>query len=303
MSSKEILQMFWEFGEEELTIEDIINITFTKYKEKKKNASFYNSDDFIPQNLIKLYFSKDANHSDFKDIVSNFKKRYLEQESKLEGVHSIEEIEGLGLVYDYIRSDEWKKCANIYIIYLINLRLFSQTPYPEAGGKIRNSNCYLRDSSINTCPYNQIDKEIAKLYFEFQELIKRGCMLGEIYATGGQNKENNEDNLIDYINDCLKIKCKLIQIHPFSDGNGRTMRAMVNLLFKLAGIPPIYVKHVERSKYLEAMGKAIEEGNFDYINKFYYYKICDSILTLDVNKRIRNDVKLKQLKKNREEKI
>lgn len=303
MSSKEILQMFWEFGEEELTIEDIINITFTKYKEKKKNASFYNSDDFIPQNLIKLYFSKDANHSDFKDIVSNFKKRYLEQESKLEGVHSIEEIEGLGLVYDYIRSDEWKKCANIYIIYLINLRLFSLTPYPEAGGKIRNSDCYLRDSSINTCPYNQIDKEIAKLYFEFQELIKRGCMLGEIYATGGQNKENNEDNLIDYINDCLKIKCKLIQIHPFSDGNGRTMRAMVNLLFKLAGIPPIYVKHVERSKYLEAMGKAIEEGNFDYINKFYYYKICDSILTLDVNKRIRNDVKLKQLIKNREEKI
>lgn len=303
MSSKEILQMFWEFGEEELTIEDIINITFTKYKEKKKNASFYNSDDFIPQNLIKLYFSKDANHSDFKDIVSNFKKRYLEQESKLEGVHSIEEIEGLGLVYDYIRSDEWKKCANIYIIYLINLRLFSQTPYPEAGGKIRNSDCYLRDSSINTCPYNQIDKEIAKLYFEFQELIKRGCMLGEIYATDSKNKENNEDNLIDYINDCLKIKCKLIQIHPFSDGNGRTMRAMVNLLFKLAGIPPIYVKHVERSKYLEAMGKAIEEGNFDYINKFYYYKICDSILTLDVNKRIRNDVKLKQLIKNREEKI
>ena len=167
MSSKEILQMFWEFGEEELTIEDIINITFTKYKEKKKNASFYNSDDFIPQNLIKLYFSKDANHSDFKDIVSNFKKRYLEQESKLEGVHSIEEINGLGIVYDYIRSDEWKKCANIYIIYLINLRLFSQTPYPEAGGKIRNSDCYLRNSNINTCPYNQIDKEIAKLYFEF----------------------------------------------------------------------------------------------------------------------------------------
>ena len=61
-------------------------------------------------------------------------------------------------MYDYIRSDEWKKCANIYIIYLINLRLFSQTPYPEAGGKIRNSDCYLRDSSINTCPYNQIDK-------------------------------------------------------------------------------------------------------------------------------------------------
>ena len=45
------------------------------------------------------------------------------------------------------------------------------------------------------------------------------------------------------------------------------------------------------------MNKAIVEGNYDYINKFYYYKICDSILTLDVNKRIRRDVKLRRLVK------
>lgn len=114
--------------------------------------------------MIKLYYSVDSNHSDFKDIVSNFKNRYLEQESKLENVHTIEEIEGLGVVYDYIRSDEWLKCANIYIIYLINLKLFSLTPYPEAGGSLRESNCYLTDSFIEPCPYNQISNEIASLW-------------------------------------------------------------------------------------------------------------------------------------------
>ena len=36
---------------------------------------------------------------------------------------------------------------------------------------------------------------------------------------------------------------------------------------------------------------------FSYINKFYYYKICDSILTLDVNKRIRKEVKMRNLVK------
>lgn len=283
--------MFLNPDAEEISIEDIIVITFNRYKEKRKNLSIYNLDDFIPQNLIMLYFSTDSNHSDFKDIVLNFKKRYLEQESKLENAHSVEEISGLGVVYDYIRSDEWKKCANIYIIYLINLKLFSLTPYPEAGGKLRESDCYLTDSGIEPCPYNQIGKEIASLYFTFDELLKRGIELGN------DSVFSNEDRLIEYINDCLKLKCKLIQIHPFADGNGRTMRAMTNLLFKLAGIPPVYVKYAERSKYLEGMSKAIVEGNFNYINKFYYYKICDSILTLDVNKRIRKEVKLKRLVK------
>lgn len=48
-----------------------------------------------------------------------------------------------------------------------------------------------------------------------------------------------EDKMIEYINECLKLKCHLIQIHPFQDGNGRTMRALVNMLFKVAGIPPV----------------------------------------------------------------
>ena len=73
------------------------------------------------------------------------------------------------------------------------------------------------------------------------------------------------------------------------------MRAMVNLLFKLAGLPPVYVKLSERDKYLEGMSKAILENNYNYINKFYYYKICDSILELDVNKRLRKDKKVKKL--------
>lgn len=284
MSSKDILKFLIEEGYDELSVETMIQVAFSMYKSNRKN---YNSYDFIPQNLIKLYYSKDNNHSDFSNIISTFKKKYIEQESKLEGVHTIEEIDGLGIVYDYIRSDDWQKCANIYIIMIINLYLFSLTPYPEAGGKIRNADCFLTDSNINTYPYNQIDKEIANLYLTFDSLLKEGQNLAL------NKSESNEDNLIEYINKCLKLKCKLIEIHPFPDGNGRTMRALVNLLFKVAGLPPIYVKLSERKKYLEAMNKAIAENNYQYINKFYYYKICDSILELDVKKRIQKGIKTK----------
>ena len=103
--------------------------------------------------------------------------------------------------------------------------------------------------------------------------------------------------MIEYINECLKLKCHLIQIHPFQDGNGRTMRALVNMLFKVAGIPPVYVRLSERKRYLEAMNKAISEKDYTNINQFYYYKICDSILELDLNQRIKQELKPKILKK------
>ena len=159
--------------------------------------------------------------------------------------------------------------------------MFSKTPHPEAGGMIRTSNCYLKNSNLSTCPYDQIDKAIASLYLEFDELLKRGIEIGN------EVNLSNEDRLIEYINDCLKLKCKLIQIHPFQDGNGRTMRALVNLLFKLANLPPIYVEVTEKSEYLDSLKKVDNENDYRYINKFYYYKICDSILELDVNKRIK----------------
>jgi fido (protein-threonine AMPylation protein) len=208
-----------------------------------------------------------------------FKKRYSSQESRLEDVHSKKEIEGLGLVYDYIRNDEWKSMSNIFVILRLNSILFSQTPYPEAGGKFRDSDCYLLGSGINTCPYKDIIVEINKLNPAFVELLNYGIELGL------NNDSSNEDNLIDYINRCIELKCKIVKIHPFNDGNGRTARALVNLLFKTAGLPPIYIKLSEREKYLEAMNKAINEEDYNPINKFYYYKICDSILELDIANR------------------
>ena len=37
------------------------------------------------------------------------------------------------------------------------------------------------------------------------------------------------------------------------------------------------------------MNKAIVENNFSDLEQFYYYKICDSIIELDILKRIANN--------------
>lgn len=49
---------------------------------------------------------------------------------------------------------------------------------------------------------------------------------------------------------------KFEQIHPFSDGNGRTGRMIMNHILMLEKYPPIVIDKKERSKYLEVMSKA-----------------------------------------------
>jgi len=46
---------------------------------------------------------------------------------------------------------------------------------------------------------------------------------------------------------------RLTAIHPFSDGNGRTARLLMNLLLIRGGYPPVAVRPEDRKTYLEAL--------------------------------------------------
>lgn len=46
---------------------------------------------------------------------------------------------------------------------------------------------------------------------------------------------------------------RLSAIHPFSDGNGRTCRLLMNLLLLRGGYPPVAVRMEDRNNYLDAL--------------------------------------------------
>lgn len=46
---------------------------------------------------------------------------------------------------------------------------------------------------------------------------------------------------------------RLVAIHPFADGNGRTARLLMNLLLLRAGYPPIVVRPEDRKTYLDTL--------------------------------------------------
>lgn len=79
------------------------------------------------------------------------------------------------------------------------------------------------------------------------------------------------DELIDFINtnplnlNAIELATifhhKLVWIHPFFDGNGRTVRLSMNLLLMRCGFPPAIILKNDRKKYYEALNQA-NNGNY-----------------------------------------
>ena len=250
-----------------------INLLLEDYERRKKENRLYETNDPIPKIIIRSYYEC-INEPDFESLVKKFRRKYILNENKVESVHEQEERDGLGLVYEFIQNFNNINNLNIYTLLRIHQIMYSKVPYPEFGGQFRTDNRYLPGTGTETTNYDLIPMEIAKLYIPVQNLIKEGYELA---------KNKKMEKIIPYIDKCVELKCKLIKIHPFADGNGRSIRAFINLLFKIADIPPIYIKNKEKLEYHKAMNLANNEGEFEKIKTFYYYKVCDSIIELDIN--------------------
>lgn len=80
------------------------------------------------------------------------------------------------------------------------------------------------------------------------------------------------DNLIHYVNQnpeqlnviemATVFHHRFVHIHPFFDGNGRTVRLAMNLLLMAQGFPPAIILKNDRKKYYDALNQA-NNGRYD----------------------------------------
>lgn len=70
---------------------------------------------------------------------------------------------------------------------------------------------------------------------------------------------------------------RLVAIHPFSDGNGRTARLLMNLILLRSGYPPVAVRPEDRKIYLDALEHASLSDDLNPFQTFMHQRL-DSTL-------------------------
>jgi Fic family protein len=66
---------------------------------------------------------------------------------------------------------------------------------------------------------------------------------------------------------------RLVAIHPFADGNGRTARLLMNLLLLREGYPPVAVRPEDRKTYLDTLEQASVRNDIKPFQIFMHQRL------------------------------
>ncbi len=87
--------------------------------------------------------------------------------------------------------------------------------------------------------------------FKPPNAVKVPSLLEELIAFVNKNEMKLSDILLAAI-----FHHRFVWIHPFFDGNGRTVRLVMNLLLMRSGFPPAIILRNDRKKYYDALNQA-----------------------------------------------
>ena len=253
---------------------------FLAYKYRKENNILYSDDLTIPEQLVEDYFDlkKSYNLND-----KEFIRKYVENELNFEEIdHCETQKKGMRSLYKFLVNEDIEQ-LNFYTLKLFHKKLFEYEKYSEYAGEFRKAPAYLKGDPTNLVAWEDIYREA--LY-----LNKRISFMHEKAKKIKEEKETEE--VLSFIYDTVNLSADMLLVHPFVDGNGRTVRALTNKLFIDAGIPPVYVTPKEKHEYIKALVNGRETNDYSELYGFYLYKICDSIVILDIDKEIEREYKL-----------
>jgi Fic family protein len=185
------------------------------------------------------------------EIVTDLRLNAQNSKYCLESNEAYLSVAGHYAMYQEIFKLPVKETCSVFDARKLNRCLFSYYPCPEYGGTFRQTDTLVLGAKFDTVSPNQIIPELIQVDREVQELLAKKKVLA----------------VSEYIKAVVHIHHRLTVIHPFGDGNGRTLRAFMNVLLICGGVTPVYIKTSEKEMYLTALNKADTQGDYAELNE------------------------------------
>lgn len=110
--------------------------------------------------------------------------------------------------------------------------------------------------------------------YEDQSYISPTAIADNMKQLINWSKENKERlHPVIYAAD---LHQKFVSIHPFTDGNGRTARLLMNLALIQADYPVINISPTARQEYMETLAKSRKNGKVKIFEEFIIRYMLES---------------------------
>ena len=123
-----------------------------------------------------------------------------------------------------------------------------QSTYEDIAGKIRNHNVAIAQSKFKPPMHLELDT-LLKEFFDWYNKEKKNTHPVELAAL---------------------VHLKFVTIHPFTDGNGRISRLMMNFALKDNNFPLLDIQYIKRTSYYNALERSnLKEDDNIFIQWFF----------------------------------
>jgi len=162
------------------------------------------------------------------------------KKSLKEHFEAINHKDGIQYLYDFVKKKKELDEDIILALHKIILKNIDDTE----GGHYRTSNVMIT-GAIHIPPSAIKIQRLMNEFFDWYYENKRKLSVAELAAW---------------------VHYKIVYIHPFIDGNGRTARLIMNLILIQNGYPPAVILNVDRQKYYRVLKDADREKYNGFIN-------------------------------------
>ena len=198
----------------------------------------------------------------------------IENTEELEKIKLNEnEIEVIGQYEMYSKLFDSFEISDTYdLLTQLHKEFYKYAPYPEVGGMFREAPARISGTHVATTDPYLIPTETIDTCSSYDtskaELVGNSLQIELI----------------------IKTHHKLTVIHPFIDGNGRTLRALANYQLVAQTMPPVFLKLKDKDEYRQHLARMDNIDNnqsrHEYLTRFLIKEIIlsyDNILTANTN--------------------